>query len=264
MNLYITSLILMLIIGASLVFYIFIKSGYTKTATLLSISLLLVSTGAYFLWGAPVEQMTLIKQEQRIHIAKDFLKQFKTPEQVIEKMREHLEKDPNSAKGWYLLGRLYVSTNKLESAVSAFKKASMLEPDNLLYQTQYSQLLTKEKQPNSDITVNVRLSKDFLQRVAPTDTVFIYAKAMHGPKMPLAIVRKQVKDLPMTISLNDSMSMLPNATLSQFDTIQLFARVSFSGNAMSQAGDFIGKTKALNKMQLDSPIDIEINTKVVA
>ena len=81
--------------------------------------------------------------------------------------------------------------------------------------------------------------------------------------MPLAIVRKQVKDLPVTITLDDSMSMLPNATLSEFNTIQLFARVSFSGNAMSQAGDFIGKTKALKKAQIANLLEIEINHKVI-
>ena len=56
--------------------------------------------------------------------------------------------------------------------------------------------------------------------------------------MPLAVVRKQVKDLPVEVRLNDAMAMTETMRISQFDTVNIVARVSFSGSAMAQPGDY--------------------------
>jgi cytochrome c-type biogenesis protein CcmH len=84
------------------------------------------------------------------------------------------------------------------------------------------------------------LAPELQKSTSPGDTVFVYAQALSGPKMPLAIVRKQVSDLPLTVSLNDTMAMMPNMKLSNFTQVKLLARISKSGNAISQPGDLIG------------------------
>jgi cytochrome c-type biogenesis protein CcmH len=89
----------------------------------------------------------------------------------------------------------------------------------------------------------VDLSPALKGKVAPTDTVFVFARAAEGPRMPLAILRKQVKDLPFEFALDDSMAMAPNMKLSSFPDVVVGARVSRSGNATPQSGDLEGVSK---------------------
>ncbi|PWQ95000.1 c-type cytochrome biogenesis protein CcmI [Leucothrix arctica] len=89
------------------------------------------------------------------------------------------------------------------------------------------------------ITLKVSLSDEFLERVSPEDSVFLYAKAQTGPPLPLAAKRLQVKNLPITMILDDTMAMMPQFKLSSFSTLIVGARVSKSGDAISQNGDLI-------------------------
>jgi cytochrome c-type biogenesis protein CcmH len=90
------------------------------------------------------------------------------------------------------------------------------------------------------ITGTVVLSDALKARVSPNDTLFVLVRAAEGPKMPLAIVRKQVKDLPFSFTLDDSTAMSPQMKVSNFDQVVVIARISKSGNAMTQAGDLQG------------------------
>jgi cytochrome c-type biogenesis protein CcmH len=90
--------------------------------------------------------------------------------------------------------------------------------------------------------VSGRVTIDPAIKAGPEDTVFIFARAAQGPKMPLAILRKQVKDLPMDFSLDDSMAMSPAMKLSSFPEVVVGARISKSGNAISAPGDVQGLT----------------------
>jgi cytochrome c-type biogenesis protein CcmH len=92
----------------------------------------------------------------------------------------------------------------------------------------------------SEIPVTVSLDPSLAGQAAPDSTVFIFARAVQGPPMPLAVVRKQVKDLPVTVTLNDSLAMTPAMTISRFGQVTVGARVSASGNAMPQSGDLEG------------------------
>lgn len=101
------------------------------------------------------------------------------------------------------------------------------------------------KQAASDsvaITGTVTLSPELAAQVTPNDIVFVLARAAQGPKMPLAVLKKQVKDLPLQFSLDDSMAMQPQLKLSGFDQVMVVARVSKSGSPMAQSGDLQGMT----------------------
>jgi cytochrome c-type biogenesis protein CcmH len=96
------------------------------------------------------------------------------------------------------------------------------------------------------ITGKVTLSDSLKGKYSPDDTVFVLARAAEGPKMPLAILRKQVRDLPITFELDDSMAMQPQMKLSAFDKVVVVARISKSGTAMSEAGDAQGLSQPMS------------------
>ena len=106
------------------------------------------------------------------------------------------------------------------------------------------------------ITVSVSLSDAFKDKVTPTDVVFVYAKAMSGPPMPLAAAKIQVKDLPVEIILNDSMAMMPSMKLSAYSEVVIGARVSKSGQPVSKAGDLYAEKRSV---QIMSKVDLIIN-----
>jgi cytochrome c-type biogenesis protein CcmH len=83
----------------------------------------------------------------------------------------------------------------------------------------------------------LRLAPTLAQQVAPGDTVFVTARAAEGPRIPLAVKRLQVKDLPTAFRLDDSLAMAPNMKISAFPDVVITARVSRSGQATPQSGD---------------------------
>jgi cytochrome c-type biogenesis protein CcmH len=86
----------------------------------------------------------------------------------------------------------------------------------------------------------VMLAPQLAGKVAPGDTVFIFARAAEGPRMPLAILRKRGSDLPVQFTLDDSMAMAPQMKLSAFPRVVIGARVSKSADASPQPGDLQG------------------------
>jgi cytochrome c-type biogenesis protein CcmH len=88
----------------------------------------------------------------------------------------------------------------------------------------------------------VELAPSLAARAHPGDTVFIFARAVNGPRMPLAILRATVSDLPKDFTLDDSLGMAPGMTLSAFPQVMVEARISGSGNAVPASGDLAGQT----------------------
>jgi cytochrome c-type biogenesis protein CcmH len=97
------------------------------------------------------------------------------------------------------------------------------------------------------LKVAVSLSPAVAGKAAPNDVVFIFARPAQGPRMPLAIVQKQVKDLPATIVLDDNNSMSQEMKLSSASEVVVVARVSKSGTAGAQAGDLEGMSPPLKR-----------------
>ena len=112
----------------------------------------------------------------------------------------------------------------------------------------------------SSVSGEVRLAPALAAKAAPEDTVFVFARAAEGPRMPLAILRKQVKDLPLRFTLDDSLAMSPAAKLSSAARVVVGARISKSGDAMPRAGDLQGLSAPVAPGA--SGLKIEINQSV--
>ncbi len=170
--------------------------------------------------------------------------------------------EPDNVTGLWLAGMAKAQTGEFVAAMALWKKLETLLPPGSEALQEIQGLMAKlatqipegtelaEAAPvqaaaipslsAANIAVEVSLSPDLQKSTSPTDTVFVYAQALSGPQMPLAIVRKQVSELPLSVSLTDAMAMMPTMKLSNFEQVKLLARISKSGNAMKQPGDLIG------------------------
>ncbi len=186
--------------------------------------------------------------------------------------------EPGNVTGLWLGGMAKAQTGDFAEAMALWKKLEALLPPGSEAQQEVQGLLAKvasqmpegaaqaSPQPvqaikTASIEVQVSLAPELQQSAGPGDTLFIYAQALSGPKMPLAIVRKQVSELPLTVSLTDALAMTPTMKLSNFEHVKLLARISKSGDAMQQPGDLLGvidqvtlTDKSLHKIVINSPI----------
>lgn len=90
------------------------------------------------------------------------------------------------------------------------------------------------------ISGRVDLAQALKSKAAPGDSLFIFARAMQGPRMPLAVLRAKVSDLPLDFKLDDSMAMAPGMNLSAFPEVRIEAKISKTGDAMVKSGDLTG------------------------
>jgi cytochrome c-type biogenesis protein CcmH len=193
-------------------------------------------------------------------------------EEVTKMINKALELDPNNITALALSGSAAMERKDYATAITrwqtlidqlpadspdvdvykgALKQASMLlaaEPGGKATLAKLSAGKAPEKtavNSASAITGSVTLSPKLAGKVSPNDIVFVFARAESGPPMPLAVLRKQVSDLPMKFTLDDSMAMRPQLKLSGFDKVVVVARVSKSGTPMAQSGDLQGLTGAI-------------------
>lgn len=108
----------------------------------------------------------------------------------------------------------------------------------------------------ASLNLSVDIAAELKAKAAAGDSVFVYAKAMQGPPMPLAVRRLRVADLPVTVTLSDEDAMMPALKLSAFDQVIVGARVSPSGNPVAQAGDFYTEQDGISSA--DPPAEITL------
>lgn len=168
-----------------------------------------------------------------------------------------LELEPDNLNGLWLAGLAKIQQGDVPGALSLWRRLESRLPVDSESRKEMQSIIASlpgqapaGKNPEAasqearastgSIAVEVSIDPELQKAVGPGDTVFIYAQALSGPKMPLAIVRKQVADLPVKVTLDDTLAMMPAMKLSNFGEVKLLARVSKSGEAVTQPGDLIG------------------------
>lgn len=94
----------------------------------------------------------------------------------------------------------------------------------------------------SRVAGRVVVAPALASRVPPDATLFVFARAPQGSRMPLAVVRRSARDLPLDFALDDSMAMSPAARLSGASSVVVEARISASGTATPSPGDLVGQS----------------------
>jgi cytochrome c-type biogenesis protein CcmH len=94
--------------------------------------------------------------------------------------------------------------------------------------------------PGASVSGVVTVAPQVASRIAATDTVFVFARAEGGPRIPLAVLRGTARELPLRFALDDSMAMSPQWSLSRASDVRIEARVAKIGTAFPQAGDVFG------------------------
>ena len=95
----------------------------------------------------------------------------------------------------------------------------------------------------SAVSGRVEIASGLKGKTSPNDVVFIFARAVDGPRMPLAAKRVRVADLPLDFVLDDSQAVMPGANLSSAQQVRVEVRISKSGTATPASGDLSGKSE---------------------
>ena len=111
------------------------------------------------------------------------------------------------------------------------------------------------------VTVSVSLSDEAAAATSPDQAVFVFARAVDGPPMPLAVARLAVADLPATVTLDESMAMMPTMTIGAFPEVVVGARVSASGQPAAASGDWFDEEAGVDASTAPS-LELTIDRRV--
>jgi cytochrome c-type biogenesis protein CcmH len=169
------------------------------------------------------------------------------PEKLVERA---LELDPNNLKALALSGTAAYGRKDYARAAAQWERMLALVPADsedarvIRENVQEARALAGQPAPKAaagpQLRGQVALSPKVSKQAAPDDTVFIFARALDGPPMPLAVKRVKVRELPVGFALDDSMAMAPGLNLSAHPRVVVVARISRSGSPSAQPGDLQG------------------------
>lgn len=203
------------------------------------------------------------------------------PETLLQQV---LVLQPQNLQALWLQGIAQRERGDFDSAIASWEKLQPLLTNDPASQQQIAQLIAEaiaskgegtEISPVSDdgtsvvdsdesaasLLVEVTLDNELSADLDAADIVFVYAKAQQGPPMPLAVKRVTVGELPLTVLLSDADAMMPTMKISAFEELIVGARVSRTGDAIAQPGDFFGEIAEVARTH-DEPIQISISEVV--
>ncbi|MBT2786672.1 MULTISPECIES: c-type cytochrome biogenesis protein CcmI [unclassified Halomonas] len=197
-----------------------------------------------------------------------FMAERELTNEVQALVDETLEQDPRQPTVLGLLGVNAFDNGDYQQAIDHWRRAiANIEDPNTVASLREGIRVAQERMgieseeaiaEGNGIRVRVALDEELAGRVGVNDTVFITARDLEGELPPLAVVRAQVSELPMTVTLNDSAAMSPQAQISQVREARLVVRVSPSGQATPQPGDLFGDLESVSVGPIDEGEAVEV------
>ncbi len=174
-------------------------------------------------------------------------------ETAVANLESRLAKGGGTADDWELLAKSYEFLGRSADAATARTR-------RLPASDAQGSGIAPAGAAKSGTTVSgeVSLALTFDNKISPGETLFIVAKSVSSPGIPVAVIRTTVGRWPLKFTLDDSQSMVPGRNLSSAGRITIEARISPTGQAMPAAGDLQGSTGVINP-QDHQPLKIMID-----
>lgn len=179
-----------------------------KNVVWISVPLLCGIVGlGYGYWGSWQAQTAFVQRNERQHAAETLLRTIKSPDVLVEKLQQHLTAHPRSARGWYLLGRLYASQHLWEKSYQAFATAYELNSHDALISVNYAQSLFAKQNPADDELARKILKTTLLEHPQQGDVLMLLAmdaQRRQAPQEALMYWRKLLLLVPESSPEADS------------------------------------------------------------
>jgi cytochrome c-type biogenesis protein CcmH len=202
---------------------------------------------------------------------------------VAELVRKAVQIAPDSATALWLGGMVEEQQGNFTQAVMLWRKLQAMVTDDKEAYDRVSQLIAAAERKSgsssaaagevlessqvqsmdgqASIRVRISLSPGLQALVGSDEILFVYARPMEGPKMPLAASRHKAGELPLEVTLSDADAMMPQMRLSNFAEVLVGARISRTGNAIAESGDLKGEVASVS-VSGSGTVEVVIDTLV--
>ncbi|MFT5451897.1 MAG: cytochrome c-type biogenesis protein CcmH [Enterobacterales bacterium] len=214
------------------------------------------------------------------------LTQSKEPSDIIKALtiiNEVLDGNPEHEGALLLLGMSYYQFGMYQKTIMTLERLLKLyepgsEMANLINKrlVNAQQLMASQDQESAEpakpsnskavssanLGIRVIIPKDISSELTGNENIFIFAKAIDGPRFPVAVVKTTVNQLSTVVKLTDANAMQPQFALSKYDKVQITVRISFSGDVVAKAGDIQGVSEIIEAPYEGSTIIVTLNEKI--
>ena len=194
---------------------------------------------------------------------------------AIDLLHHALELQPDNQRGLWLLGIGQFQRAQYADAASTWRILEpLLQPGSTVAKAVAEQIAKADREagikPGDEpapapaasqgtaLKVEVSLAPSLKDKLRPGDQLYVYARAVSGPPMPLAVAKLAADTLPATVTLTDAMAMTPQLKLSSVARVVVSARISHSGQPIAQPGDLEGSAGIVDTDR-KTPIAIAID-----
>ncbi|WP_411887965.1 c-type cytochrome biogenesis protein CcmI [Hydrocarboniphaga effusa] len=209
----------------------------------------------------------LVNEGEALSMASDRLLRNR-PQQLFD---QALALDPRHAKALWYAGMAALQAGDKPRTIELWTRLrSQKIPDELrsILDQQFTALGVKptgetSPAPSSAVALDIHLNlaPELANKLPADGMLIVYAKALEGPAMPLAVVRQPIERFPLRVRLDDSQAMMPTLKLSSFDRWEVSARIGKNGQARAESGDLQGVIR-VGRSDIGAAVSLTIDSVV--